>query len=74
MPLYDFSVRDSEFEIAEGVHLPDDRSARERAIGIVHELEKADETSWREFTTEVKRDGQVIWDIPFEVSRPPADP
>ena len=53
---------------------PDDRAARARAIEIVRALQKADETSWREFTTEVKRDGQVIWDIPFEVSRPPADP
>ena len=43
---------------------------RAHAIEVVHALQKADEANWREFTMEVKRDGQVIWEIPFEVSRP----
>ena len=75
MPLYHFSVRNSDhFDDDEGVRLPDDRTARDHAIGVVHELQKADEATWRGFTMEVKRDGRLIWEIPFEVSRPPADP
>ena len=71
MPIYHFSVRNSyHFEVAEGVHFPDDRAARAHAIEIVHALQKADDANWREFTIEVKRHGQVIWEIPFEVSRP----
>ena len=71
MPLYHFNVCNSDhFEDDEGAHLPDDRTARAHAIRVVHELQKADEVTWRGFTMQVKRDGRVIWEIPFEVSRP----
>ena len=71
MPLYYFHLRDSDgFDDDEGVHLPDDRTARAHAVRVVHELQKADEATWRGFTMEVKRDGRVIWEIPFEVSLP----
>jgi hypothetical protein len=71
VPLYKFHIRDSEyFEDDEGIDLPDDRSARAHAIGIVNELQKADEANWRDFTMEVRRDGQLVWEIPFEGSRP----
>jgi hypothetical protein len=74
MPLYHFHVRNSDyFDDDEGVYLPDDRTARAHAIQVVHELQKADEVTWRAFTMQVKRDGRVIWEIPFEVSRS-ADP
>jgi hypothetical protein len=70
MPLYKFHIRDGDrFEDDEGVSLPDDPSARAHAMGIVHELQKADEASWRDFTMEVRRDGQLVWEIPFEGSR-----
>jgi hypothetical protein len=73
MPLYQYSVHNSDrFEADDDVSLPDDLSARARAIEIVHELQKADEANWREFTMEVRRDGQLVWEIPFEVSRPAA--
>jgi len=42
-------------------------SARRHAVGIIHELQKADEDSWRDFTMEVRRDGQLVWEIPFEL-------
>jgi hypothetical protein len=71
MPLYKFHIRDGEhFEDDEGVNLPDDRSARAHAIGIVHELQEADEAGWRDFTIEVRRHGQLVCEIPFELSRP----
>ena len=71
MPLYQFHIRDSDhFEDHEGVNLPDDLSAREHALGIVRELQKADEASWRQYTMEVRRDGHLVWEIPFEVSPP----
>jgi len=74
MPLYQFYIRDGDhFEDDEGVDLPDDLTARAHAIGIVHELQKADEASWREYTMEVRRDGQLVWEIPFDVSRPSVD-
>jgi hypothetical protein len=73
MPIYHFSARNSDhFDVAEGIHFPDDRAARAHAIEIVQALQKADEANWREFTMEVKRDDQVICEIPFEVSRPRA--
>ena len=68
MPLYHFSIRDGDrFEDNEGFDLPDDMSARRHAVGIIHELQKADEDSWRDFTMEVRRDGQLVWEIPFEL-------
>jgi hypothetical protein len=45
MPLYHFSIRDGDrFEDNEGFDLPDDMSARTHAVGIIHELQKVDET------------------------------
>jgi hypothetical protein len=74
VPLYYFNIRDSDyFEDDEGIHLPDDRTARAHAIGIIHELHTADETTWRGFTMEVKREGRLIWEIPFDESRPAAE-
>ena len=74
MPLYKFHIRNGDdFEDHEGVSLPDDRSARAHAVGIVRELRKADEASWRQYTMEVRRDGRLVWEIPFEVSRPCVD-
>jgi hypothetical protein len=71
VPIYQFGIREGDhFDVPEIIHFPDDRTAREHAIWIVHALQKVDEASWREFTMEVKRDGQVIWEIPFEGSRP----
>ena len=65
MPLYKFHICDGEnFEDDEGVNLPDDLSARKHAIGIVHELQKADAADWHDFTMEVWRDGQLVWEIP----------
>ena len=66
MPVYEFHIRNGyHFEDDEGISLPDDRSARARAIGIVHELQKADEAGWREYIIEVRRDGQLVCEIPF---------
>jgi hypothetical protein len=66
VPLYKFHIRNGDdFEDHEGVSLPDDRSARAHAAGIVRELQKADETAWREYVIEVRRDGQVVYEIPF---------
>jgi hypothetical protein len=74
VPIYQLGIHNGgHFEVPEVIRLPDDRTAREHAIWIVHELQKADEASWRAYTMEVKRDGRVIWRIPFEVSWPPAD-
>jgi hypothetical protein len=71
MPLYQFSIRDGDyFEDDEGVSLPDDLTARDHAIGVIHELQKANEANWRDFTMEVRRGDQLVWEIPFEVSRP----
>ena len=68
MPLYQFGIRDGDrFEDDEGITLPDDMSARTHAIGIIHELQRADEVSWRGFTMQVRRDGQLLWEIPFEL-------
>jgi hypothetical protein len=63
MPLYHFSIRSDRFEDNEGFDLPDDMSARRHAVGIIHELQNADEDSWRDFTMEVRRDGQLVWEI-----------
>jgi hypothetical protein len=66
VPVYEFHIRDGDFfEDHEGVSLPDDRSARAHAAGIVHELQKADEAAWREYVMEVRRDGQLVCEIPF---------
>ena len=66
MPLYRFGIRDGErFEDHEGIDLPDDVTARAHAMGIIQELRNADEGSWRGFTMEVERDGQLVWKIPF---------
>jgi hypothetical protein len=48
--------------------LPDDLSARTHAIGIIKELEKANKAAWAGHTMEVTRDGQVVWEIPFEMA------
>jgi hypothetical protein len=69
MPRYRFTIRDSDrFDDEDGVTLPDDLSARTHAIGIIQELEKASETDWAGYTMEVSRDGQVVWEIPFEMA------
>ena len=66
MPLYKFHIRNGDdFEDHEGVSLPDDRSARAHAVGIVRELRKADEANWCDFTMEVRRDGRLVCEIPF---------
>ena len=66
MPVYEFHIRNGDhFEDDEGISLPDDRSARAHAIGIVRELQKADEADWREYIMEVRRDGRLVCEIPF---------
>lgn len=44
-----------------------DLSARKHAMGIIHELRKADEGDWAGYTMEVTRDGRLVWEIPFEM-------
>ena len=72
MPRYYFTVRNGDrFDDEEGIVLPDDVTAQKQAIRIIQEL-KADEADWRGYTMEVTRDGQVVWEIPFELAS--ADP
>ena len=74
MPRYRFTIQDTDrFEDEDGVLLPDDQAARDYAVQIVHELQKADEESWRSFTMEAIREGRVVWRIPFEVMYPAGD-
>jgi hypothetical protein len=69
MPRYRFTIRDGDsFDDEDGVMLPDDLAARAHAIGMIQELQKADEANWRGYTMEVTRDGQVVWEIPFEMA------
>ena len=68
MPRYRFTIRDGDrFDDEEGVVLPDDFAARTHAIGIIKELEKANEADWAGYTMEVSRDGRVVWKIPFDM-------
>ena len=72
MPRYHFAIRNADYIPDEdGIILPDDRTAREHGMQIVHELQKGDEETWGRYTMEVTRDGHVLWRIPFEVSDPP---
>jgi hypothetical protein len=69
MPRYRFTVRDHDsFDDEDGVMLPDDLSARTHAIGIIKELERANEADWSGYKMEVRRDGRVVWKIPFEMA------
>ena len=68
MPFYQFGIRNGDsFEDNEGINLPDDLAAKRHAMGVIHELQKAHETNWRGFKMEVRRDGQPLWVIPFEL-------
>jgi hypothetical protein len=70
MPLYRFGIRDDDyFEDDEGIELPDDLTAQAHGMGTIHELQKADQATWRDIM-EVCADGQLDWQIPFEVSQP----
>jgi hypothetical protein len=70
VPFYQFGIHNSErFEDHEGINLPDDLTARRHAIGVIHELQTANEANWRGFKMEVRRDGQLLWEIPFETNR-----
>ena len=60
------SCHGDSFEDDEGINLPDDLAAQRHAMGVIHELQKAHETNWRGFKMEVRRDGQLLWEIPFE--------
>jgi hypothetical protein len=73
MPRYYFAIRNSDYiEDEDGFILPDDQTARAHAMQIIHELQKGDEPSWGRYTMEVRREGKVLWRIPFEVSDPPS--
>jgi hypothetical protein len=39
---------------------------------MIQELQKANEADWAGYTMEVTRDGQLVWEIPFEMTS--ADP
>ena len=68
MPFYQFGIRNGDsFEDNEDINLPDDLAAKRHAMGVIHELQKAHETNWRGFKMEVRRDGQPLWVIPFEL-------
>jgi hypothetical protein len=51
----------------------DELTARRHAIGVIQELQKADEPNWHGFTMEVRRDGQLVGIIPFELVERSAD-
>ena len=36
-------------------------------MGVIQELQTAHETNWRGFKMEVRRDGHLLWEIPFEL-------
>jgi hypothetical protein len=47
MPRYRFVICDSDrFDDEEGVVLPDDLTARKRALGMIQELQKAGKADW----------------------------
>jgi Domain of unknown function (DUF6894) len=63
MPRYRFTMRDHDsFDDEDGVMLPDDLSAREHALGIIQELQKANEGDWAGYIMEVTRDGRLVWE------------
>jgi hypothetical protein len=69
LPFYQFGICDGDcFEDHEGITLPDDPSARTHALGINDELRKANDADWRGFKIEVRRDGQLLCEIPFELA------
>jgi len=69
VPRYRFNIRDhDDFDDEDGMILPDDGTAREHAIQIMDELQKADAAGWVDHIMEVSREGSVVWRIPF--SRP----
>ena len=68
MPRYYFTIRSSDrFDDEEGIVLPDDVTAQKQAIRLIQQLE-ADDPDWRGYTMEVTRDGQLVWEIPFELA------
>ena len=68
VPRCRFNIRDhDDFDDEDGMILPDDGTAREHAIQIMDELQKADAAGWVDHIMKVSREGSV-WRIPF--SRP----
>ena len=67
MPRYRFTIPNQDnFHDEDGMILPDDGSAREHAIQIRDELQKDNQAGWIDYTMEVKREGRIVWRIPFD--------
>jgi hypothetical protein len=67
VPRYRFKIRNQDnFDDEDGMILPDDGSAREHAIQIMDELQKDNQAGWVDYTMEVKREGRIVWRIPFD--------
>jgi hypothetical protein len=70
VPRYRFTIRNhNNFDDEDGMILPDDGSAREHAIQIMDELQKDNQAGWVDYTMEVKREGRIVWRIPFDRPR-----
>jgi len=67
MPLYHFAVHNGHrLDDPEATELlPDDEAARERAVQVICDLKRNNETAWKAWTIEVTEGDRLVWQIPF---------